>query len=125
MHVLAIAPPVIVEYVLTSQSVQLLAPFVVVYLPASQLVHATEPTTALYFPATQDVHVPPPGPVNPWLQTQSVITVRPVSACVESDGQLSHAVLAKPATVHVAAKPINVVASSDVNVTLRKPVEDV
>jgi hypothetical protein len=114
-----------VEYVLSSQSVQLLAPFVIMYLPAPQSVHAKVPTAALYFPATQCVHVPPFGPVNPVLQTQAVTAVCPVSACAEFDGQLSHSVLAKPATVHVAVKPVNVVSESDVKVTLRKPVEDV
>jgi hypothetical protein len=63
------------------------------YLPAPQSVHATEPTTALYSPAAQALHVPPFGPVNPWLQTQALIEVCPVIACVEFDGQLSHAVL--------------------------------
>ncbi len=110
---------------LASQSVQLLAPFVIMYLPAPQSVHAKVPTAALYFPATQCVHVPPFGPVNPVLQTQAVTAVCPVIACAEFDGQLSHSVLAKPATVHVAVKPVYVVSESDVKVTLRKPVEDV
>ena len=110
---------------LASQSVQLLAPFVIMFLPAPQSVHAKVPTTSLYFPCMQGVHVPPSGPVYPVLQTQAVTAVCPVSKCAEFDGQLSHAVLAKPATVHVAVKPVNVVSESDVKVTLRKPVEDV
>ena len=36
--------------------------------------HAALPLLVLYFPATQAEHTPPPGPVNPALQVQAVMT---------------------------------------------------
>lgn len=85
--------PILVLYVPTGQSVQLLAlgaPFIpeyfpalqfthvafedaadaVEYLPASQSVHESLPSVVLNFPGAQAVHSPPSGPWNPLLQRQ-------------------------------------------------------
>jgi hypothetical protein len=57
--------------------------------------------------------------------SQLVQTVDAAAAEYLPGTQLSHAVLAKPATLHVPVKPLPVTESSDVKVTLRKPVVDV
>jgi hypothetical protein len=57
--------------------------------------------------------------------SQFVQTVDAMAAEYLPATQSSHAVLAKPAILHVPANPLFVTEPSDVNVTLRKPVVDV
>ena len=112
---LATVAPVVVRNLPAPQFTQELptiAPVVVRNLPAPQSVHETEPVTSLYFPAAHAEHVPPSGPVNPWLQRQTVERVLPIGDC-EFPGQLKQnseaealtfiEYLPAPQPMHVAA----------------------
>ena len=74
-------------------------------------------------PRRNDVHdVAPCSDVFP--APQSLQTEAPASEYLPAT-QSSHAVPAKPSTLHVPVKPLLVTEPSDVKVTLRKPVVDV
>jgi hypothetical protein len=82
MHEKLICAPVTVEYFPAPQSMHVEdtdAPEVEEYLPASQSVHALVPMVCLYLPKTHAVHDPPSGPENPALHLQLVITVDPAT----------------------------------------------
>ena len=64
------------------------APTDVEYVPTSQSLQIALPLNILYLPAGHSVHVPPFGPVNPGLQVQLDIVVHPLHDAPELTGQL-------------------------------------
>jgi hypothetical protein len=133
---------------LTGHATQAAVPVVILNVPIEHLVQP--PSVPVQPGAHTDVQLSamalPAADVLPWGQSAQVEAtmaptaaenlpasqlVQTVDAAVAEylpGTQLSHAVatvLAKPATLHVPVKPLPVTESSDVKVTLRKPVVDV
>jgi hypothetical protein len=133
---------------LTGHATQAAVPVVILNVPIEHLVQP--PSVPVQPGAHTDVQLSamalPAADVLPWGQSaqveatmaptaaenlpasQLVQTVDAAAAEYLPGTQLSHAVatvLAKPATLHVPVKPLPVTESSDVKVTLRKPVVDV
>ena len=96
-------------------------------VPALQLEHEEAPTVGEYFPAVQSEHKEPAREYVPAAQaTQAVDVVDPDGEDVPA-GQLSQGGVsgfAKRGALHDPVKPVSTSISSDLKVTLTKPVED-
>ncbi len=147
MQSAAVVAPVAVKNLPTLQSVHPILPVTILYFPAAQaehvppfgpvnprlqtqLLNAVEPLTdcELLGQALQVLLAEAPTVVEyVWTPQfkQLLAEMAPVTVEYLPATQSSHAVLAKPATLHVPVKPLFVTEPSDVNVTLRKSVVDV
>ena len=101
--------------------------------------HSVEPVWLLYLPAAHRAQVPPLGPDEPALHVQSSAESLPDGEFARA-GQLEHVdeelaeyvpakqfahAIGPDSTDHDPVKPLRVALPSDVNLTLRNPVDEV